>query len=86
MADDDSPGQTPECIAYHGEARYRGLGYNHVVVIESSCREAAHCLVSTDVDPQQHAVDVAGGATEEVVTRRGSPARAFTPSVTCSLR
>jgi hypothetical protein len=83
---DDEPGQVPECIEYRGEARYRGLGYDHVVVIESSCQQTASCRVSTDVDPQEHEVDVPGGETAEVVTRRGSPARAFSPNVSCTLR
>jgi hypothetical protein len=83
---DGEPGQTPECISHRGEARYRGLGYDHVVVVESACETTALCRVSTDVDPEQYAVEVAPGATEEVMTRRGSPARAFTPRVTCTLR
>jgi hypothetical protein len=83
---DEEPGQTPECIDYRGEARYRGLGYVHVVVIESSCRQTARCRVSTNVDPEVHEVDVPAGETEEVITRSGSPARAFTPNVSCTLR
>ncbi len=85
-AADDEPGANPECIEYRGEARYRGYGYDHVVIIESSCRETARCRVSTDVDPDEQSVEVPGGETAEVVTRRGSPARAFTPNVSCTLR
>jgi len=79
-------GETPECIDHRGDARYRGYGYDHVVVITSGCQEAARCTVSTDVTPEEHQVDVPAGETVEVLTRRGSPAREFTPQVACTLR
>ena len=83
---DDELDDTPDCIGYRGDARYRGLGYDHVVVLVSSCEQTAHCTVSTDVTPEEHETDVPPGETAEVLTRRGSPARAFTPRVACTLR
>jgi hypothetical protein len=74
------------CIKYWGEARYGALGYNHLVHVTNSCSLAADCVVSTDVapDPQSTAV---GGKSEVVVTTfLGSPARAFTPHVKCTMR
>jgi hypothetical protein len=83
--DDAPPGDVPSCIEHRGEARYRGLGYDHVVVIRSTCDRAAQCRVSTNVNPQVQRVRVPSGETVEVVTYRGSPAREFTPRVACTL-
>lgn len=79
------PSDVPECISFRGEARYGAYGYDHVVVVASRCEEAATCRVATDVDPAEVVVRVAAGATEETVTRRGSPSRGFTPRVRCEL-
>jgi hypothetical protein len=68
----------PECLRVSKEAPYQGYGYTHIVVLTSTCERAVRWEVAT----QQR---VAAGATERVVTRRGSPASEFTPRVSCTL-
>ena len=82
----DSPPDTPErCIRVHPEARYRGLGYNHIVHVADVCATPAECDVSTDVNPQPQHVSVAGNGEVEVATFIGSPARVFVPKVDCTM-
>jgi len=84
-SDDDDDG-SPTCIEHSGEARYGAYGYDHLVHLRNGCDVSASCRVSTDVTPEEQQVEVASGARVTVVTRRGSPARAFTPRVACELR
>jgi hypothetical protein len=28
---------SPSCVQHHGEARYRNLGYDHVVILRNDC-------------------------------------------------
>lgn len=72
------------CMRWHQEARYRGYGYDHLVTLVSHCERSVACEVSTDVAPSAVTVAVAPGATETVLTFRGSPAREFTASVVCA--
>lgn len=76
----------PECIRVTGEARWGASAYNHYVRVENACDRAARCQVATNVNPQPQTIDVPAGETVEVITFRGSPAREFTPNVTCELR
>jgi hypothetical protein len=85
-ADAGAPSSIPACIGVAKEARYVPYGYNHVVVLKNGCSKAATCIVATDVNPQASSVDVASGATVEVLTFTGSPAQTFTPRVGCKLR
>lgn len=77
--------QVPDCVHVSGEARWGAGAYNHVVRIQNQCERAARCQVATDVSPQETQVRVAAGQTTELVTFLGSPARAFTPRVSCEL-
>ena len=79
----DSP---DSCVRYWGEARYGALGYNHIVHIKNSCAAPAECVVSTDVNPDEQKVLVAGRSEALVSTFLGSPARTFTPHVKCVMR
>lgn len=72
-----------ECVAVRGEAFYAGLGYDHRVYLTNNCKKAVRCLVKTNVNPNAVSVDVAPGATEMVITWRGSPAYEFTPDANC---
>ncbi|MCB9601773.1 MAG: hypothetical protein R3B99_29495 [Polyangiales bacterium] len=81
----ESENQVPDCLHVSKEAPYQGYGYTHIVVLENTCARAARCQVATDVDPTRIAKRVAAGATERVATRRGSPASAFSPRVSCTL-
>lgn len=83
--DGDGDGQ-PTCIEHRGEARYRGFGYQHVVIIDNGCDQDARCEVATNVTPESQNVDVPAGETKEIITRNGSPARAFEPRVSCTLQ
>lgn len=74
------------CIQVRAEARYRALGYDHVVHIANACAAPADCVVSTDVNPDPQRVIVPGGAQIETLTFMGSPARVFVPRVTCTMR
>lgn len=76
----------PTCIEFRGEARYRGYGYHHIVIVENGCDRAARCDVATDVTPESQSVDVPAGQSSETITRTGSPSRAFEPRVSCTLR
>ena len=74
------------CIRVQAEARYRALGYNHVVRVADVCPIAAECDVSTDVNPQPVHVAVPARSEIEVTTFLGSPARVFTPKVVCTMQ
>jgi len=82
-ADGDAVGT---CIRVRAEARYRGLGYNHIVHVADVCAADADCDVSTDVNPQPTHVLIAGKSEIEVTTFLGSPARVFIPKVECTLK
>ncbi len=73
------------CISVRPEARYRGLGYNHIVHVQDTCATPAECDVSTDVNPQPSHVSVPAHGEVEVTTFLGSPARVFVPKVDCKM-
>ena len=73
------------CVKSWGEVRARALGYDHFVVLQSSCKKTAVCAVSSDVNPEVQTVTVAAGEKTEVPTFLASPASTFTPKVTCTL-
>jgi hypothetical protein len=79
-AEDDS---AKTCISSWGEARFGGVGFNHLVHVANRCTASATCAVSTDVEPAPQTVTVPGKETVEVVTHVGSPASQFTPRVSC---
>jgi hypothetical protein len=76
----DKPG---ECVAVRGDASFASVGYDHIVTLKSSCKKRVSCSVKTDVNPDPASVDLAPGDEKSVVTWRGSPARVFTPIVSC---
>jgi len=76
----------PACIAVGVEARYVPYGYNHIVSLRNGCSRAAACTVATDVNPQPTSATVAAGSTVDVLTFSGSPAKTFTPRVSCGLQ
>ena len=73
------------CIKVRPEARYRALGYNHIVHLTNVCKATAECDVTTDVNPQPTHATVPAGEHVEVNTFLGSPSREFTPKVECKL-
>jgi hypothetical protein len=80
-----TPDSAATCIKVRPEARYRGLGYNHIVHVADVCASAAECDVSTDVSPEPTHVSVPAGGEVEVNTFMGSPARVFVPKVECKM-
>ena len=60
------------------------MGYDHIVTLTSGCKVAMTCSVKTDVNPDASVLELGPGEEKSVVTWRGSPARVFTPSVTCA--
>jgi hypothetical protein len=81
-----TPDAAAACIKVSPEARYRGLGYNHIVHVTDICKADAECDVSTDVNPQPTHVSVPAGSAVEVTTFLGSPARVFVPKVVCVMQ
>jgi hypothetical protein len=77
-------GALPACIEVHGSARWGASAYNHYVRISNGCDHPARCSVATDVNPEAQTVEVPAGESVEVLTFLGSPAREFTPRVSCS--
>lgn len=71
------------CITWNTEARYRGLGYDHIVKLHSECEKMGHCQVSTNVNPKVQKVDVPPKKDVDVVTFVGSPSREFSAKVEC---
>jgi hypothetical protein len=76
-------GKVPACVKVSTQARYSGLGYDHLVDIENTCDKPMSCTVATDVNKEPTTVKVAAKQTETVVTFRGSPAREFNADVSC---
>jgi hypothetical protein len=77
--------RSPECVQVSSEAIYRNMGYDHIVHIANTCDEAAVCVVSTNVNPEEQQVTVPAKERTDVLTFRGSPARTFVPHVACKL-
>ncbi len=75
----------PACVQVRTESRYVPYGYNHIVSLKNGCSKAATCVVSTNVNPQPASAEIAAGATVEVLTFAGSPARDFEAQVCCKL-
>ena len=76
----------PSCIAWSPAVRYRGIGYDHLVNIRSTCEEPADCEVWTNVTPDKQRVEVSPGRNVQVVTFVASPSSVFEAHVACSLR
>jgi hypothetical protein len=76
-----------QCAKAEGNARYVGVGYTHSVTLRNGCEKPVACTVWTDVDPEpKQTVQARPGESVDVVTRRGSPARALTAFKNCTFR
>ena len=71
------------CVDVTTQARFASIGYDHIVTLKSECKKVVKCQVRTNVTSEASNVTLAPAAEESVVTWRGSPAREFTPDVTC---
>lgn len=82
QADGEEHAPKASCVEVKVETPYIA-GYNHIVVLHSRCERAMRCRVSTDVNPDEQTVPIKPTETTRVLTFRGSPARTFTPLVSC---
>lgn len=73
----------PSCVTVRGQSRWGAGAYNHVVTVRNACERTVRCQVATSVNPRATEVSVRAGESAEVVTFLGSPAREFTPRVSC---
>jgi hypothetical protein len=71
------------CVEFQPQVVYRNNGYDHIVHLRSRCDRATACSVATDVNPTPADVAVPPREQIAVLTFRGSPAREFTPHVSC---
>lgn len=81
---DPPPQPIKLCISSAGEARYQGLGFDHVVRLSNGCAVPSECSVTTNVNPDAIKATVPPNQTVEVVTFRGSPASNFTHQAVCT--
>ena len=75
-----------DCVEVEAIVRYGAQGYDHWVSLESRCALPVRCEVASDVNPEPQRIELAPGASTELLTFRGSPARTFTPRVSCQAR
>ena len=82
-AKDASSKKPGDCVDVKSEARFSGVGYDHLVTLKSACKKRLKCVVRTNVNSEPANVTLDPGEEESVLTWRGSPAREFTPDVKC---
>ncbi len=75
--------QVPDCVTVTHSARWGAAGYDHRVRVANGCEHPVRCTVATNVNPDPSTIRVEPGQSEEVLTWRDSPAREFTPRVSC---
>jgi hypothetical protein len=75
--------QVPDCVTVRAIVRYGAGAYNHWVRVENDCARRVRCQIATDVNPDPVARTIEPGESTEVMTFMGSPAREFTPRVSC---
>jgi hypothetical protein len=84
-AADSAQTDAPACVKHRTEARYRNLGYDHLVYVHNACDAPVSCRISTNVRTDPVELGLRPGERREVLTWRGSPAREFTARVACQL-
>jgi len=79
-----SPSGIEQCARVSAGVRMEAYGYTHVVSLRNECDRPVSCEVWTDVDPTPHQqLRAAPGETQELVVRRGSPAREVNAGSSC---
>jgi hypothetical protein len=73
-----------DCVDVSTEARFAGVGYDHLVTLKSDCKKPMQCVIRTNVNSEPASVALPAKGEQTVVTWRGSPSRVFTPDVTCN--
>lgn len=77
------PGSRPACVGAQVQVRMQAFGYDHFVTLRNACDRRVTCEVSTSVAPRPVTATVDAGASTDVLTWRGSPAREFAARVDC---
>ena len=85
-ADDTQGAKAKDCIDVRAEASFASVGYDHIVTVKNDCKQPKTCSVKTNVNPDAATLELEPGESKSVVTWRGSPAREFTPNVSCTDR
>lgn len=78
----NAPAPANSCVRVTTRVRY-SMGYDHWVDLQNDCEKSVNCSVSTNVNPEKRDVHLSPGDSASVLSFRGSPAREFTPRVTC---
>lgn len=71
------------CITHRTEARFMGVGFDHLVFLSNECDARMLCLVTTNVNPEAQKVELEPFEKKPVLTFRGSPAMKFKADVRC---
>ncbi len=78
------PAAIEQCARVSASVRMEAYGFTHVVSLRNECDRPVSCEVWTDVDPTPHqTLRAAPGETQELVVRRGSPAREVNAGSRC---
>lgn len=83
VANDAEGGRPKPCHKVETRVQYRGLAYQHVVVIHNQCDRNLDCTIKASSNPDTLEVRVEAKTTESVVVNNGSPAREFSAEVQC---
>ena len=86
LAEGKATTKAASCVDVQSEASFASVGYDHIVTLKNGCKKAMTCTVKTNVNPDPATLDLDPNEQKSVVTWRGSPAREFTPEVSCSER
>ncbi len=65
----------PTCIELAAHVRRTAFGYDHLVTVTNGCGTRMKCFIETEAVPEQVRVVLDAGASQTVVTLRGSPSR-----------
>jgi hypothetical protein len=83
-ADEDAPAAPKKpCHEVEKQVQYRGLAYQHTVVIRNTCDKKIACTIKASSNPDPIELKVAAKASESVVVNNGSPASEFSADVDC---
>jgi hypothetical protein len=70
-----APSAQPTCIEVREHVRRTAFGYDHLATVTNGCGTRMRCFIETEAVPEQVRVTLDAGASQTVVTLRGSPSR-----------
>lgn len=80
---DGEAGTRPACAQVSHNARFDGSGYSHIVSVNNTCDYPLTCTITTDANPRPATMRISAGQSSSVNTFLSSPAREFSPTVSC---